>query len=187
MTPQIWGKRKHDYNVYKACHPTNDLRHQVYYSPHNRRSTNRLTCPFSKSLTAALPVFDGKSGKFELFEDSFRKNVKKYPHLTEIQKINYFHSLLRGNALQAYCNLDDAKIDNLEEVITAFKRPFGDFPSSAKARCERDSLHFDPTEQKLHECLDTLQNQLRKCSDQRRKISWIRLIRKNAGLCQKDT
>ena len=80
-----------------------------------------------------------------------------YPHLTEIQKINYFHSLLRGNALQAYCNLDDTKKDNLEEVITAFKRRFGDFQSSAKARCEWDALHFDPTKQKLHEFLDVLQ------------------------------
>ena len=62
-----------------------------------------------KALTASLPVFDGKSEKFELFEDLFRNNIKMYPHLTEIQKINYIHSLLRGNALQAYCNLDDAK------------------------------------------------------------------------------
>ena len=68
----------------------------------------------------------------ELFEDLFRNNIKMYPHLTEIQKINYFHSLLRGNALQAYCNLDDTKKDNLEEVITAFKRRFEDFQSSAK-------------------------------------------------------
>ena len=113
--------------------------------------------PMPKALTASLPVFDGKSEKFELFEDLFRNNIKMYPHLTEIQKINYFHSLLRGNALQAYCNLDDAKKDNLEEVITAFKRRFGDFQSSAKARCEWDSLHFDPTKQKLHEFLDTLQ------------------------------
>ena len=33
----------------------------------------------------------------------------------------------------------------------------GDFQPSAKARCEWDSLHFDPTEQKLHEFLDALQ------------------------------
>ena len=79
-----------------------------------------------------------------------------YPHLGEIQKIKYFHSLPRGNALQAYCYLDVTKKDNLEEVITAFKRRFGEFQSSAKARCELDALHFDPTKQKLHEFFDTL-------------------------------
>ena len=56
------------------------------------------TLPMPKALTASLPTFDGKSEKFELFEDLFRNNIKMYPHLTEIQKINYFHSLLRGDA-----------------------------------------------------------------------------------------
>ena len=117
--------------------------------------TNPL--PMPKALTASLPVFDGKSEKFELFEDLFRNNIEMYRHLSEIQKINYLHSLLRGNALQAYCNLDDTKKDNLKEVITVFKRRFGYFQSAAKARCEWDALHFDPTKQKLHEFLDMLQ------------------------------
>ena len=156
MTPQIWGKRRRDHTVHKACHPTNDHRHQDNYSLLSRKSIhhpNLLQC----QKPASLPVFDGKSEKFEIFEDLFRNNIKMYPHLTEIQKIKYFHSLLRGNVLQAYCKLDDAKKDNLEEIITAFKRRFGDFQSSAKARCECDSLHFDPTKQKLHEFSDTLQ------------------------------
>ena len=68
----------------------------------------------------------------------------------ETQKIKSFHSLLSKNALQAYCNLEDTKKDNLEEVITAFKRRFGDFQSPGKARCEWDALHFDLTKQKLH-------------------------------------
>ena len=80
--------------------------------PQTLPATNPLPVP--KALTASLPVFDGKSEKFELFEDLFRNNIKMYPNLTEIQKINYFHSLLQGNALQAYCNLDDTKKDNLE-------------------------------------------------------------------------
>ena len=130
---------------------------KILFAPQRQTFPATNLLPMPKALTASLPVFDGKSEKFELFEDLFRNNIKMYPHLTEIQKINYFHSLLRGNALQAYCNLDDTKKDNLEEVITAFKRRFGDFQSSAKARCELDALHFDPTKQKLHEFLDALQ------------------------------
>ena len=110
-----------------------------------------------KALTASLPVSDGKSEKFELFKDLFRNDIKIYRHLTEIRKIKYLHSLLQGNALQAYRNLKDAKNDNLEEVITAFKRRFVDFQPSAKARCEWDALHFNPTKQKLYEFLDILQ------------------------------
>ena len=98
-----------------------------------------------------------------------------YQHLTEIQQINYFHSLLQGYALQAYCNLNNTKKDNLEEVLMAFKRRFGDFQSSAKARCERDALHFEPTKQKFHEFLDTL----------RKKPQKKRLARTNKNLSTK--
>ena len=42
--------------------------------------------------------------------------------------------------------------------MTIFKRRFGDYLSMAKARCEWDALRFDPSTQKLHEFLDTLQN-----------------------------
>ena len=129
---------------------------KILFAPQPQTLPSANLLPMPKALTASLPVFDGKFEKFELFEDLIRNNIKLYPHLTEIQK-NYFHSLLRRNALQAYCNLDDTKKDNLEEVITAFKRRFGDSQSSAKARCEWDALHFDPTKQKLHEFSDTLQ------------------------------
>ena len=82
-----------------------------------------------KVLTASLPVFDGKAEKFKLFEDIFRTHMKMYPHLTEIQKVNYFHTKCTAIWMTR-------KKDNLKEVITAFKRRFGDFQSSAKARCE---------------------------------------------------
>ena len=81
--------------------------------PNERPSTSRLLfAPQSeihpppqppsmpKALTASLPVFDVKTEKFELFEDLFQNNIKMYPHLTEIQKINYFHSLLCTKALR---------------------------------------------------------------------------------------
>ena len=76
--------------------------------------------PMPKALTASLRTFDGKTEKFELFEDLFRNNIKMYPHLTEIQRINYFHSLLRGDALQAFRNIEDTKKDSLDEIMTIF-------------------------------------------------------------------
>ena len=94
--------------------------------------------PMPKALTASPPVFDH-------FKDLFRNNLKTYPHQTEMQKTNFFHSLLRGNALQASFNFDDTKKEKNEEVITEFKRIFGDFQFSVKARWEWDALHFDPT------------------------------------------
>ena len=135
----------------------------------DKSSTTML--PMPKALTASLPTFDKKSEKFELFEDLFRNNIKMYPHLTEIQKINYFHSLLRGHALQAFCNIEDSKKDSLDEIMTIFKRRFGDYLSMAKARCEGDALKFDPSTQKLHEFLGVLQKTAKKPSDQRHSSS----------------
>ena len=42
--------------------------------PQTFPATNLL--PMPKAITASLPVFDGKSEKFELFEDLFRNNIK---------------------------------------------------------------------------------------------------------------
>ena len=49
-----------------------------------------------------MPTFDGKSEKFELFEDLFQTSLKIHNQLTEEDKINYFHSLMRGDALQTF-------------------------------------------------------------------------------------
>ena len=53
-----------------------------------------------KSLTTTMPTFDGKSEKFELFEDLFQTSLKIHNQLTEEDKIYYFHSRMRGDALQ---------------------------------------------------------------------------------------
>ena len=46
-----------------------------------------------------MPTFDRKSEKFELFEDLFQTSLKIQNQLTEEDKINYFHSPRRGDAL----------------------------------------------------------------------------------------
>ena len=47
-------------------------------------------------------MFDGKSEKFELFEDLFQTSVRILNQLTEDDRINYFHSLMTGDALQTF-------------------------------------------------------------------------------------
>ena len=43
-----------------------------------------------KSLTTTMPTFDGKSEKFELFEDLLQTSLKIHNQLTEEDTINYF-------------------------------------------------------------------------------------------------
>ena len=62
---------------------------------------NRIS-KLPKSLTTTMPTFDGKPEKFELLEDLFQTNLKIHNQLTEDDRINYFHSLVRGDALQTF-------------------------------------------------------------------------------------
>ena len=113
MIPQT-DPPKNRNQFHRTNTPKNVLKLQDFCLQPKRKHFNNTTCSQAKNL----PVFDGKSKKCELFEDLFRNNIKMYPHCTKIRKINYFHSFLRANALQAYCNIEDSNNDYLEEILT---------------------------------------------------------------------
>ena len=64
-------------------------------SAYFNNNINRIS-KLPKSLTTTMPTFDGKTEEFELFEDLFQTSLKIHNQLTEEDKINYFHSLMRG-------------------------------------------------------------------------------------------
>ena len=74
------------------------------------------TSKLPKSLTTTMPTFDGKSEKFELFEDLFQTTLKILTQLTQEDKINYFHSPMRGDALQTLKNITTPNRENLEKT-----------------------------------------------------------------------
>ena len=110
-----------------------------------------------KSLTTTMPTFDGKSEKFELFEDLFQTSLKIHNQLTEEDKINYFHSLMRGDALQTFKNITSPNRENLLEIVTVFRRKYVKHQSMATAKHKFQRLVFNPANQKLIDFLDELQ------------------------------
>ena len=110
-----------------------------------------------KSLTTTMPTFDGKSKKFELFEDLFQTSLKMHNQLTEEDKINYFHSLKRGDALQTFKNITSPNRENLGEIMTVFRRKHVKPQSKATAKHKFQRLVFNPSNQKLVDFLDELQ------------------------------
>ena len=104
-----------------------------------------------------MPTFDGKSEKFELFEDLFQTSLKIYNQLTEEDKINYFHSLMRGDALQTFENITSPSRGNLGEILTVFRRKYVKPQSMATAKHKFQRLVFNPANQKLIVFLDELQ------------------------------
>ena len=110
-----------------------------------------------KSLTTTMPTFDGTSEKFELFEDLFQTSLKIHNQLTEDDRINYFHSLMRGDALQTFKNINGPTRENLQEILAVFRRKYLKPQSMATAKHKFQKLVFNPANQKLVDFLDELQ------------------------------
>ena len=110
-----------------------------------------------KSLTTTTPTFDYKSEKFELFEDLFETILKVHNQLTEEDRINYFHSIMRGDALQTFKNINGPTRENLGEILAVFPRKSVKTQSMVTAKLKFQKLVFNPANQKLVHFLDELQ------------------------------
>ena len=121
-----------------------------------RNNINRMS-KLPESLTTTMATFDGKTEKFELFEDLFQTSLKIHNQLTEDDRINYFHSLMRGDALQTFKNISGLTRENLELILAVFRRKYVKPQSIATAKRNFQKLVFNPANQKLVGFLDELQ------------------------------
>ena len=110
-----------------------------------------------KSFKTTMPTFDGKSEKFDLLEDLFQTSLKIHNQLTQEDKIKYFHSVMRGDALQTFKNITTPNRENLGEILTVFRRKYVKPQSMATAKHKCQRLVFNPANQKLIDFLDELQ------------------------------
>ena len=120
------------------------------------KNTSRIS-KLPKPLRTTMPTVDEKSEKFELFEDLFQTSLKIHNQLTEEDKINYFHSPKRGDALQTFKNITSPNRENLGEILTVFRRKILKPQSMATAKHKFQPLVFNPANQKLIDFLDELQ------------------------------
>ena len=97
-----------------------------------------------RPVTTNPMTFDGKTEKFELFEDLFHTMIKMQPAMTEQMKINQFHSLLRKGALQTFRNINSLNRKTLEDVLVIFRRKYVKPESQATAKHKWHRLIFDP-------------------------------------------
>ena len=110
-----------------------------------------------KSLTTTIPTFDGKSEKFELFENLFQTSLKIHNQVSEEDKIKYFQSLMPSDALKTFKNITSPNRENLGEILTVFRRKYVKPQSMATAKHKFQRLIFNPSNQKLIDFLDKLQ------------------------------
>ena len=119
----------------------------------NRPTAQQLTI---RPVNSNTMTFDGKSEKFELFEDLFHTMIKMQPEMTEQMKINHFHSLLRKNALQTFRNISSNNRQTPEDVLVIFRRKYVKPESQATAKHKWHRLIFDPNTMELPDFLEEL-------------------------------
>ena len=119
----------------------------------NRPTAQQLTI---RPVNSNTMTSDGKSEKFELFEDLFHTMIKMQPEMTEQMKINDFHSLLRKNALQTFRNINSTIRQTLEDVLVIFRRKYVKPESQATAKHKWHRLVFDTNTMKLPDFLEEL-------------------------------
>ena len=124
----------------------------------NFNNNNNRISKLHKSLTTTMSIFDWKSEKFDLFEDLFQTSLKFHNQVTEDDRIHYFHSLMRDDALQTFKNISSPNREILAEILTVFHRNYVKPQSMATAKHKFQGLIFNPTNQKVIGFLDVLQN-----------------------------
>ena len=107
-----------------------------------------------KSLTTTIPTFDGKTQKNDRFEVLFQTSLKKHNQLTEDNRINFFHPLMRGDALQTFKNINRPTRENLAEILAVLRRKYVELQSMATAKHKFQKLVFNPANKKLVDFLD---------------------------------
>ena len=121
-----------------------------------QNNINRIS-KLPKSLTTTMPTLDGKSEKFKLFDNVFQTSLIIQNQLTEDDRIKFFHSLMKGDALQTFKNSNVPIGENLGEMLAVFRRKYVKPQSLTTAKHKFQKLVFNPANQKLVGFLDELQ------------------------------
>ena len=103
--------------------------------------------------TTTLP-FDGKSEKFELFEDFFSHDDKDATGQDGKKKINHFHFYYAKK--HQFRNINSANRQTLEDILAVFRRKRVKPESEATAKHKWHKLVFDPNTMKLPDFLEEL-------------------------------
>ena len=91
-----------------------------------------------------MPTFDGKSENIELFEDLFQTSLNIHNQLTEEDKINCVHYLMRGGAVQTFKNITSRNRKNLGETLTVFRMKYVKPHSMATNKHKFQPIIFNP-------------------------------------------
>ena len=99
-----------------------------------------------KILQSQVPLFRGNREKYNEFEHLLKNHLRPHMHkLTEEQKLNYFQSLLRDDAIEFWQTLKITTETTLTDILQAFSKEYAKEDLKEVSKYKFDQMRYDPT------------------------------------------
>ena len=122
---------------------------------HHLRDTMTDTVQHPKILQTQLPLFRGNREKVNEFEHLLLNHLLPHQHkLSEEQKLTYFQSLLRDDAIEFWQSLKMTNQTTLAQVLRYFKKEYAKEDLKEVAKNKFDQMRYDPSAETFNDFLN---------------------------------
>ena len=122
---------------------------------HHLRDTMTDTVQHSKILQTQVPLFRGNREKYNEFEHLLLNHLRPHQHkLSEEQKLTYFQSLLRDDAIAFWQSLKMTNQTTLAQVLRYFNKEYAKEDLKEVAKYKFDQMRYDPSAETFNDFLN---------------------------------
>ena len=122
---------------------------------HHLRDTITDTVQLPKILHTQVPLFRGNRKKYNEFEHLLLNHLRPHQHkLSEEQKLTYFQSLLRDDAIEFWQSLKMTSKTTLAQVLRYFKKEYAKEDLKEVAKYKFDQMRYNPTAETFNDFLN---------------------------------
>ena len=117
----------------------------------------KSTTTSTKLLQTHVPNFRGQKNKFVEFEHLFLNHLSPLANkITEENKLHFFQSLLRDEAIEYWQSIQITPLTTLKDVLDLFRKEFAKEDLKEVARYKWDQARYDPTTETFSDFLKNL-------------------------------
>ena len=117
----------------------------------------KSTTTNTKLLQTHVPNFRGQKDKFVEFEHLLLNHLSPLANkITEENKLHFFQSLLRDDAIEYWQSIQITPLTTLKDVLDLFRKEFAKEDLKEVARYKWDQARYDPTTETFSDFLKNL-------------------------------
>ena len=117
----------------------------------------KSTTTNTKLLQTHVPNFRGQKDKFVDFEHLLLNHLSPLANkITEENKLHFFHSLLRDEAIEYWQSIQITPLTSLKDVLDLFRKEFAKEDLKEMARYKWDQARYGPTTETFSDFLKNL-------------------------------